>query len=335
MGIRLRLNKTDDSAIEVSDVQEVVGLLIAGEAELDPFQNVPPFAVLEWLTDRTHNVSNFGEATVGSGVLSKVRSQVLAGNLKQSVVADNEIRWFSAGREAYRAVGACLSGFTDLSNDLYGQLDNILKDQLSNETSIFDAERQLTQMQMRQRRLVQSRFSRFAGAGYKYHQLSNSWFKFSQQIEALQGKRAKTVDAAFAEGRILASIDAPAGSSLLHPGQTKGINYWSKPRAKSRRHSISIFFSRDLPSNWFDGGSLVHHKRAQAERWMKRVDRHFSEHGKRVSNTQLVEGAQKLFSMTKNAAKDALRAASVSMKKQAGAIPEKQRVTLKEILEIN
>lgn len=310
--------------------QEALELVLSGSAVLVPHQVEPPFYLLEAMDGRVAESRVFGPAVERPSQSEAIAKHLFAHGIRQQFVQEHSVRWFKSGRQFQTAAEVQISNCSQSQTSLFAQVRNVLQTAVSKygKTLSLPSGDRPNEEERRWRCLIFGRRSNFLLGTVDYVWLPEEWFEYRLKLRELEARLNETIQNALAAGRIVVSKGSDDRASYLPPEQAKKVPYHS---AKS---DYSFCFSRDLPVHWFAFERPLHVRRKRAGEWMIRVEEHCSQSGKRISRDDLMLLASKKFSLTENAAKEALKSVRQKIGGARGKIPNGQHVDLSEIKDI-
>ena len=308
---------------------DAVAALLAGQVTLAPFQPDPPFMVLEAITGRVATVEVFGPQGNDLDAITKIENGVIHNGIRQDMVLGKPLAWFGSKGKVRDQAKQALTGAEASGTCLIRQLEAVLQSNVQDHSQVVSLAGKRSPEQLAEAFLVQGTSGNMSSGTWNYHRLEPRWFEFHEKLQCLSSQIDELVSTALTEGRILCVEDLDHGSRMVHP---QNANRYRPKRSKS---SLVYCFTRNLPQEWFLVARAPHAQRNEATEWMKRCYGYFESQGRRAGAKQLQNAAIGKFGMAEDAAKRAWNIARVDLTIKLGNIPLKERVSDKEINEIN
>jgi hypothetical protein len=305
-----------------------------GRAELTKRQDVPPSFILRELELKLEHLDCIGFEWRDGTRLQKFQDGAIVAGARRAMVEGEKLDWIEGIQKLRKAFTAAFQiGETSLG-EILSQLEECW---LFKKTSADKrtARTSLTDNEMIEQGLVcftkhPSNFlNDVHSGGYELFDVGGDWAQFYLDLQRIKHKLEQALIECLCTGRVLSVLEKPFGSTLILP------SHWDENRLRNPKEGNLIFvFSHNFPAAWYHALETLPSIKAKAIKWLERAEKKLDGKNIRASQSDCESIIIRKFELSTNAAKDVWKQADRIYKGVSGNIPEPNRATKLDLLEI-
>lgn len=316
------------------DPKEAMDHIENGRAELDKRQDFPPLHVLQELELKLNHLEYIGHEWRNGTRLQKFQDGAIVAGTRRAMVEGEKLDWIEGIQNLRNAFNTAFKiGETSLQLVLYQVEECWLNkksraDQRTVNTKLTNEE-MVEQGMVCLKRHSRNFLQGVPSGGHDLFHVGGDWVQLYLQLQNIKHKLEQALIECLCTGRVLSVLEKSFGSTLILP------SHWDDNRLRSPKEGELIFvFSHNFPAAWYHSPETLPSIKAKAIKWLESAEKKLDGKNLRASQSDYENIIMRKFELSKNATWEVWKKSDRIHKGVSGNIPEPNRATKSDLLEI-
>lgn len=328
--VAITIREKDGSQILCTSIADARAKLTDGTGELCHQSDIPPTALVCLLEEKVADVAVLGPAVNSTKVIKRSSEGVVVSGVLQRSVDGFGLNWVSGESDLRALIETCLSAGSAHPCNLFTPFRDVLLRHVDWVSHILNSFKPLSLEAQLEKQCIPLpvRFDNRSNFATSFKKVGPEWREYYERLVTVETKLTSLIEQAFRDGCILCVAETERGDRFVHPTLA------DTPAKRAKLGKLHYVLSKGLPPDWFSDVAALPGRRRKAIDWIEKAGNQLAARGKRATVKQLQEIAGEKFGLSNHALEELWKKVMFQGKGTRGSIPEAQRVSLKEISEI-